>query len=479
MANSLTSAPPQPAATGRRDDLADPAGPVRWLVFATFVVILNETVMINALPRVMADFAAKPRTAQWLTTAFMLTMAVVIPVTGWFLRRARTRVAFATAMGTFFVGTAVCATAPTFEALVAGRVVQAVGTAVMMPLLMTTIMVVVPERDRGAVMGRVTMTIALAPALGPSVSGLVLAHGSWRCVFAVVLPVAFLAAVAGLRRLDDVGVLSPARLDWLSVLLSAAGFGPLVVGVSRLGTGSGPVPLSLVAAGLFVVGVFVARQLRLQRIGVPLLDLRTLTHRRYALAVSLMALTFMGMIGSVILLSLYLQEVRGLSALQSGLLVMPGGLAMGLLGPRVGRLHDIYGARPLVLSGGLAVTVALACLTQLATTTVPAVILALHLLLMSGVAAVVSPVLATGLGALPAHLYAHGSSLLGTVQQVAAALGTALVVTVMSDRASGLAAQGHGRAYALTAGMDRAFLAITGLALLAVLVASRLPTKEP
>src|SRR6187200_745737 len=163
---------------------------VRLLVVATFVVILNETIMINAIPRLMESFRLSEHAAQWVSTAFMLTMAAVIPVTGWFLGRVSTRTAYATSMGVFIAGTTLAAVAPVFEVLLLGRVVQAAGTAVMMPLLMTTLMTVVPESDRGRVMGNVTMAISVAPALGPTVSGVVLQLGSWRLLFLLVLPLA-------------------------------------------------------------------------------------------------------------------------------------------------------------------------------------------------------------------------------------------------------------------------------------------------
>src|SRR3954453_11716302 len=194
---------------------------LRWLVLATFIVILNETVMINAIPRLMDEFDVTARSAQWLSTAFMLTMAVVIPVTGWFLQRVNTRAAFATAMTVFCAGTLVAALAPTFHVLLAARVVQAGGTAVMMPLLMTTLMTVVPAHDRGRVMGNVTLAMSVAPALGPAVSGVVLQSLSWRWIFLVVLPAAAGIGIAGLRRLRTVGEPVAGSIDWWSVVISA------------------------------------------------------------------------------------------------------------------------------------------------------------------------------------------------------------------------------------------------------------------
>ena len=185
-------------------------------------------------------------------------------------------------------------------------------------------------------------------------------------MFAVVLPIALAITYVGLRNLVDVGETKPGAIDWTSVALSAFGFGPLVFGLSQLGEGSstGPawLPVAMLVLGVVSLGVFVLRQLRLQRDGVPLLDLRTLTHRTYALALGLMAVAFMAMLGSMILLPLYLQGVRGLSELQTGLLVMPGGLAMGLLGPQVGKVFDRVGGRPLVIPGSVGILVALSLL---------------------------------------------------------------------------------------------------------------------
>jgi DHA2 family lincomycin resistance protein-like MFS transporter len=450
---------------------------IRLLVLATFVVILNETIMINAIPRLMTDLAVTEQAAQWLSTAFMLTMAAVIPVTGWFLQRVSTRRAYATAMGVFLGGTTLAMVAPVFEVLLLARIVQAAGTAVMMPLLMTTLMTVVPERDRGRVMGTVTMAISVAPAMGPAVSGLILQLGSWRLLFAAVLPIAGLITWRGLARLENVGEPQLSTIDWFSVVAAAAGFGSLVYGLSRFGEGGTAVPALIVLAGVATIAAFAVRQLRLQRRDVPLLDLRILRHPTYALSLLLMSLGFMAMLGSMILLPIYLQNLRGLSPLETGLLVMPGGLAMGLLGPVVGRLFDRFGGRMLIIPGSAGILLALAGFTQVSMTMPYWQVLGLHALLMVSLAAAFTPVFTLGLGALPEHLYAHGSSMLGTLQQVSAALGTALVVTAMAGRAKARVADGVPEALAQLDGMRLAFVLSVVLAVVMVGVAFLLPKR--
>ncbi|MFE6741678.1 MDR family MFS transporter [Streptomyces tubercidicus] len=454
---------------------------VRLLVLATFVVILNETIMINAIPRLMESLRITEQAAQWVSTAFMLTMAVVIPITGWFLQRVTTRQAYAIAMGVFLAGTVLAAVAPSFEVLLLGRVVQAAGTAVMMPLLMTTLMIVVPEHDRGRVMGNVTLAISVAPALGPAVSGLILQAGSWRLLFVVVVPIAALVTVFGLRKLDNISDPQISSIDWLSVGMAALGFGGLVYGLSRFGESDGAVGLAIgiVIAGVAAIAVFVLRQLKLQRKGAPLMDLRTLGHRTYTLSLLLMSIGFLAMLGAMILLPLYLQNLRGLSPLQTGLLVMPGGLGMGLLGPIVGKVFDRFGSRPLVLPGSIGMVLALGGFTQVSTTMPYWQVLGLHALLMVSLAATFTPVFTLGMGGLPPHLYSHGSSMLGTMQQVAAAFGTALVVTVMSARTSHLVADGVAAVPAQVSGMKLAFGVTAVLALVTIVVAAKLPNRAP
>ena len=472
--SSVDSSAPT-AADAAANPAADTALVLRILVLSTFVVILNETIMVNAIPRLMRDFAVPATSAQWLSTAFMLTMAVVIPTTGWFLQRVTTRTAYAAAMGLFLTGTALAAAAPTFGVLLGARVVQASGTAVMMPLLMTTMMTLVPVHERGKVMGNVTLVMSVAPAMGPAVSGLLLQLGSWRLIFAVVLPIAGVTSVLGLRALVDVGEPVASRIDVASVVLSALGFGALVYGLSGLGEGSradhAVSPLLVAGVGAAALVAFGLRQISLQRKGSPLLDLRTLTFGPFSVALALMCACFMAMMGAMILLPLYLQDVLRLSTLMTGLLLMPGGLVMGLLGPVVGRAYDRLGAPKLVVPGAIAMAVTLALFTRVTPHTSPWLVLADHVVLMVSLALVFTPVFTSGLSVLPPHLYAHGSAVLGSLQQVAAAAGTAVVVSVMAGRAATATSGGAAPLDALSSGVRWGFGVGAVLALAAVAIA--------
>lgn len=457
---------------------------MRILTLSTFVVILNETIMVNAIPRLMRDFAVPATSAQWLSTAFMLTMAVVIPATGWFLQRVTTRNAYALAMGLFLTGTALATLAPTFGILLTARVVQASGTAVMMPLLMTTMMTLVPPQERGKVMGNVTLVMSVAPALGPAVSGLLLQLGSWRLIFAVVLPIAGVVGTLGLRALVNIGDTTSTRIDLPSVVLSAVGFGALVYGLSGLGEGARAThtvpPAVVTAVGVLALAAFVRRQVVLQRGTGALLDLRTLTFRPFAVSLVVMCLAFMAMMGAMILLPLYLQDVLHLSTLMTGLLLMPGGLVMGLLGPVVGRAYDRFGAPRLVVPGAIVMAATLALFTRVGTDSSPWLLLANYVALMASLGLVFTPVFTSGLSVLPPHLYAHGSAVLGSLQQVSAAAGTAVVVSVMAGRAASATADGAPALDALSAGVRWGF-GVGAVLALGVVVASfavRTPAVE-
>ncbi len=404
------------------------------LVLSAFVMILNETILSVALRDLTVDLRVPTTTVQWLTSGFLLTMAVVIPTTGFMLERFSPRQVFLFSLAAFSLGTLLSALAPGFGLLMAGRVVQACGTAVMLPLLMTTVMRLVPPERRGATMGTITIVIAVAPAIGPTIGGAVLSLG-WRWMFWIVLPLAIAALVVGglLLRID--GERRQVPLDVPSVLLSAIGFGGVLYGLSSSGEQGGAEPAVPgwvpIVVGVAALVVFTWRQLRLQRRDRALLDLRPFTHRSFVVALVLTALLFVCLIGAAaILLPLYLQTVLHTSTFVSGLAVLPGGLVLGLLGRPVGALFDKVGGRPLVIPGAAAMAASLWLFAVLGPNSPLIAVIGIHVLMMAGLGLMMTPLFTESLGALPEHLYSHGSAILSTLQQVAGALGTAMFISV-------------------------------------------------
>jgi DHA2 family lincomycin resistance protein-like MFS transporter len=475
---------PSPATSAAPDRLS--AGDktlIGLLLVAGFTVILNETVMGVALPVLMQDLGVSAATGQWLTTGFMLTMAVVIPATGFIMGRFRLRPIFITAMSLFTLGTAIAAAAPGFGVLLAGRVVQASGTAIMLPLLMTTALTLVPPSIRGRTMGTISIVISVAPAIGPTISGLVLSQLSWRWIFIVMLPVALIALSLGAWKVRDVTEPRPTRLDVLSLLLSAVGFGALIFGLSSIGESAGGhvlvAPWIPITVGVLALVVFALRQIRLQdSADGPLMDLRVFARRSYTVSALVLIIGFMAMFGALIVLPIFLQQVLELGTLETGLLLLPGGLVMGALSPLVGRLFDKVGPRPLVTPGVVALASALWLLTTLHPGTSTLAVVGVHVLLSVGLAFMITPLFTSALGSLPRDLYGHGSAIVNTLQQLAGAAGTALFITVLSTTTASRIAEGADPLTATADGVQGAFM-WGGVVALVALAMSLLVRRPP
>ncbi|MGY6498936.1 MAG: DHA2 family efflux MFS transporter permease subunit [Microcella sp.] len=436
MTTTNTPAPPTPVTDAQRRLV------LGVLIGSAFVVILNETLMGVAIPRFIQVFDITATTAQWLTTAFMLTLAVVIPITGWLLQRFSTRALFVTAMSLFTSGTLLGAVAPFFELLIVARVIQASGTAIVMPMLFTTVFALVPPHRRGQVIGTVSTVIAVAPALGPSLSGFILSIADWHWLFITMLPLTTTALVVGALRMVDVSQRRGSRLDVLSIMLSVPGFGGLVFGLAQLGegghaaagsaSGSESVVTGAVSLGVGVVALtlFVLRQLRLQRTDDALLDMRTFAERQFALSIGIITVASMALFGAIIIIPLYVQEVLGASPLVSGLVILPGALLQGLMAPLIGRRYDKVGPRSLVIPGIVLMATTLWAMSMFTSATPIWLVAVANIGIGLGLALLFTPLLTNGLAALKPQLNPYGSAIVGTVQQVAGAAGIALFLSV-------------------------------------------------
>ncbi|KQQ68717.1 DHA2 family efflux MFS transporter permease subunit [Microbacterium sp. Leaf320] len=476
---SITTPPASSGGEISRSDMR-----VIWLLLvAAFVAILNETTMGIAIPHLNADLGVPPELGQWLTSAFMLTMAVVIPTTGFILQRFTTRQVFIAAMISFSLGTLVALVAPGFEVLLAGRVIQAAGTGIMMPLLMTTIMNVVPPQSRGRMMGRVGLVISLAPAIGPTIAGAVLETLHWRALFAIILPIALISLLIGVKWMTNLGETREVPLDVLSIPLAALGFGGIVFGLSQFGGegGSGETAgIVALVVGAVALALFVWRQLLLQRIDDALLDLRVFRSANFTFSVIIMTILALSMFGTLTLLPQYLQNVAGLNALESGLILLPGSVLMGLLGPIMGRVYDARGTRPLLIPGTILVSAALFYYSTVGEHTVWWVLIIVQAAMSVGLAMSFTPLFSASLGSLQRSLYSHGSAVLNTLQQVGGAAGVAVLTVTYSAILHAGEAEGLPTAAAGAPGARMAFLiaAIISLAAVALSAFVRKPADD-
>ncbi|MEU4563453.1 DHA2 family efflux MFS transporter permease subunit [Actinoplanes sp. NPDC023936] len=403
------------------------------LMVSAFVVLLNEMLLGVALPSLITDLGITPSTGQWVTTGYLLTLSVLIPATGFIMRRYHLRTIFLGAMALFTAGTAIAAIAPGIEVLLAGRIVQAAGTAVFVPLLMTTTMRLAPAARRGQLMALATAVPAIAPAVGPAVSGLVLSQLSWRWLFILMLPIAVAALALGAVKLRNITTPEPVTLDVLSMVLSAIGFGALVYGLASIGeaaSGHAPVPPWIpIAAGLAGVAAFAWRQLVLQRGPGAFLDLRILRTRAFTVPLLVMLVVALNGFGISIVLPLILTSVTGLSTFTLGLFLVPSGAIIAGVSALGGRIYDRYGPRPLAIPGAIIWTATFWLLTRIDEGTSVWTIFVTYLVMCGAQAMMWGPMTTAALGSLRDELFPHGSAAFGTIQQLAGAAGGAVLVS--------------------------------------------------
>ncbi|WP_432707097.1 DHA2 family efflux MFS transporter permease subunit [Gottfriedia acidiceleris] len=403
------------------------------LILGAFLATLNQTLMSVAIPELMVDFHIKAATAQWLTTGYMLVNGVLIPITAYLMQRFTTRELFQASMVIFLAGTIVSAIATDFPILLTGRLIQAAGAGIIMPLLTNVILTLFPPEKRGGAMGMVGLAIIFAPAIGPTLAGYVMENYKWETMFYGMIPFAVIVIVLGFIYLRNVSDRIITKFDTLSVTLSTIGFGALLYGFSRAGTlgWSDSEVISTVIAGVVALVLFAWRQIISNN---PLLDLRAFKFNVFSLTTVINIAVTMVMYADMMLLPLYLQNARGYTPVESGLLLLPGALVMGFLMPVTGKLFDRVGAKWLAIIG-MIITIA----TTLGFTNLTDSTSYTYLVLMStgrriGMALMMMPIQTAGLNQLPKELNAHGTAITNTIRQVAGAVGTSLLVTVMTDR---------------------------------------------
>ncbi|HAF99292.1 MDR family MFS transporter [Paenibacillus sp. FSL K6-1566] len=404
---------------------------VAALIIGAFVSILNETLLNIAFPSLMEKFGIGEATVQWLSTSYMLVVGILVPITALLQLWFSTRQMFIGAMSLFLVGTIICGFAPVFGVLLTGRILQAVGTGLMIPVLMNTILSIYPPQNRGAAMGMIGLVIMTAPAIGPTLSGLIVDALNWRWLFYLVMPLAAFSIIFAAMFLKNVTELTKPKVDFISIILSTIGFGGIVYGFSSAGEGSwsDPVVIWCIAAGAISLLLFVWRQLSMKE---PMLDLRTFKYPMFSLVTILMLVLMMSMFSTMIMLPLFLQNALGMTALAAGLVMMPGGIINGLMAPITGKLFDKFGPRVLVIPGLVLLVIAIFLFSRVNASWTGGYVIFLHVMMMIGISMVMMPAQTTALNQLPRLLYPHGTAIMNTLQQVAGAVGMALFISIMT-----------------------------------------------
>jgi EmrB/QacA subfamily drug resistance transporter len=397
------------------------------------VAFLNQTVINVALPQMMNYFHLSAATVNWLSTIFLLTNGIVIPITAFLMERFTTRQLFLFSMGTFTVGTFICAIAPTFEMVLVGRVVQAIGAGILFPLIINVIFTIFPFERRGFAMGIFGVAMNFAPAVGPTLSGWIIESYSWRLLFYIIAPIALLDFIIAIFLVKNVTQTSRPKLDVLGVILSTLGFGGILYGFSTGGT-KGWTNLEVIT--LFIVGgvcllLFVWRQLTVK---YPILEFRIFRFKMFTLTTIINVIVTMAMFSGMILMPLYMQNVRGFSPLEAGFMLLPGGIVMGIMSPITGKLFDKYGAKWLAIIG-LAITIVTTyALANLHIDTTFSYVVWIYTARMFGMSILMMPIFTAGLNDLSQNLNKYGTAMINTLRMVAGAIGMAFFVSIMTNK---------------------------------------------
>ncbi|MEC0372302.1 MDR family MFS transporter [Paenibacillus chibensis] len=433
------------------------------LILGAFFSILNETLLNIAFPEFMVELKVSASTLQWLATGYMLVVGVLVPASALLVQWFTTRQMFLGAMIIFTLGTIVCAFAPQFSILLVGRLLQAAGSGLMLPVMMNTILVLYPPEKRGAAMGTIGLVIMFAPAIGPTLSGLILDSFEWRWLFYLVLPFAIISIVVASIYLKNVSQPTKPKVDVVSIILSTIGFGGIVYGFSSSGEGSWSHPevYGTILVGALALLLFAIRQLRLRD---PLMDLRSFKFSMFTLTAFMLIIMMMTLFSTMSLLPFLFQGALGMTVFASGLLMLPGSVLNGLISPITGKLFDKFGPRALIIPGTAFLVIIMWFFTRITVETTKVELLILHICMMIAISMIMMPAQTNGMNQLPARYYPHGTAILNTLQQVAGAIGVAFFISVMSSgQSSFLKASSDPNspgqmAQAMVAGVHNAFM---------------------
>lgn len=403
------------------------------LLFGMFIAILNQTLLNVALPKINTEFNISASTGQWLMTGFMLVNGILIPITAYLFNKYSYRKLFLVALVLFTIGSLICAISMNFPIMMVGRVLQAIGAGLLMPLGSIVIITIYPPEKRGAAMGTMGIAMILAPAIGPTLSGYIVQNYHWNVMFYGMFIIGIIAILVGFVWFKLYQYTTNPKADIPGIIFSTIGFGALLYGFSEAGNkGWGSVEIeTMFAIGIIFIILFVIRELRMK---APMLNLEVLKFPTFTLTTVINMVVMLSLYGGMILLPIYLQNLRGFSALDSGLLLLPGSLIMGLLGPFAGKLLDTIGLKPLAIFGIAVMTYATWELTKLNMDTPYMTIMGIYVLRSFGMAFIMMPMVTAAINALPGRLASHGNAFLNTMRQLAGSIGTAILVTVMTTQ---------------------------------------------
>ena len=455
--------------------LRKPSTIVAVAAFAAFLATFNETFLNVAFAPIMADLGVDVSTVQWLATAYMLGAAVMVPVSAFAYRSVPTRPLFVGTVALLVVGSVIGALAPSFPVLLAGRIVQALGTGLLIPIGMNITLEVAPREKLGTYMGIMGAMTTLGPSLSVIVAGVLLAAFSWHMLMAVFAVLSAACLVFGAVMLGDIAKLTRPKLDAPSVALVGVALIGLMYGVSTVFSGSIAVAVGAAVVGAAFLVLFVRRQKRLEQ---PLIDLRPLSVRPFAVGVVVNMLSLVTIFAMNIIVPTYLQSVLGMDSLVASLALFPAIMLSCAASPLAGRVYDRHGARVLLPVGFLLIGVFAALVSVFISTGSVLVIALLYIPVICGSALIIGPVQSFALSHLDPELNPHGVTVMSTGFQIAGCIGSSLFTGVYAAVLGGQAAAGASTFDAASTGFLAAGLLVAAFALVGFLLALRVRSYE-
>ena len=409
----------------------------------SFCGVIVETAMNITFPVLMRQFNINTATVQWMTTAYLLVVSMIVPISSFLKRRFRTRSLFVTANLLFMAGLVIDASAASFPMLVVGRLVQGLGTGIALPLMFNIILDWTPDQQRGTLMGIGTLITAIAPALGPTFGGLIVSNLGWHWIFILLVPLLIVSLVLGLFAIRQASPTTKAGFDvagWLAIVVVFVGFTMAFSNLQRLGTQPWLV-LGWLGLGLVGLAAFIGLTRRAKQPLINLSIFKTASFDWHLLGFFLVQINALGL---AFILPNYIQLVNGKSALLAGLFVLPGAAIGAIFAPLGGRILDRFGAAKPILTGSMILAIAVALFTVLGRHLTGELILSLYILLMIGMGLTMGNTMTSGLGQLSVAQQADGNAVFNTLQQFAGATGTSIVsavITAVQTQASGTNAE--------------------------------------
>ena len=392
-----------------------------------FMTVLTETLLNNGLPAIERSFNITTSTVQWLSTGYLLVIGIMVPISATLLYKFKSRSLYLSSILIFLIGTSIAYLAPSFTVLLIGRLIQAVSVGIIMPFMQNIMIMIFPAEKRGMAMGLTGIVVALAPAIGPTLSGWIVDNATWRDLFGILIPVSLLVIVLAYFGMRDIVQTTNPKLDIASVLESTIGFGGILLGFSIIGSGNLVISLLSLLIGVIGVTMLVRRQLKLK---VPMLDMKVFKSSVFTRTTWLSSVANMSLLGMQLLVPLYLQSVFQTSALTAGLVMLPGALMMGIVNPLAGNLFDKYGIKKLAITGFSIFTLATIGFLIISPSTSLVIVAALYAVWMIGISLVTMQLATAGINDLAPKLVAHGNAINTMARQIAAAIATALLVSI-------------------------------------------------